>query len=233
MRHISALSAFLIMLSSMKVILSPTMERSDGLTALGVLLLLAVSALSLLGASLVMPESYSWLSNTTSESGAQGVAGAWLARLGFLTFGLAVLWLAATLRSVWARGANWLHAAFGVFMIATAAFSHRPWVASAPFDPVEDFLHSFTATAMGFAFALGVLVRLLQREKHDLSGRTFDIAALVVATVIPILMVYLPTMDGLIQRIMFLTAYLWYGNEVLLVRAPGRRASGKPLKPTP
>ncbi|MBI5611956.1 MAG: DUF998 domain-containing protein [Gammaproteobacteria bacterium] len=226
------MGAVFIMLSSTKSFFSPTTEQSHGLAALGVLLLLAVSALSLLAAPLVMPESYSWLSNTTSESGAQGVAGAWLARLGFLTFGLAVLLLTASLRSVWARGANWLHAAFGVFMIATAAFSHRPWVVDAAFDPIEDFLHSFTATAMGFAFALGVLVRLLQRERHGLCSRAFDITALVTATVIPILMVYLPTMDGLVQRLMFLTAYLWYGNEALLVRAPGRGAPNKPLEST-
>lgn len=204
----------------MKRFLSPATKRSHGLTALGVSLLLAVSALSLLAAPQVMPESYSWLSHTTSESGAQGVAGAWLARLGFFTFGLAVLWLAASLRSEWARGANWLHTAFGLLMMATAVFSHRSWVAGASFDPTEDFLHSFTATAMGFAFALGVLVRLLQREKHDLYNRALDMTALVIATVIPILMVYLPTMDGLIQRLMFLTAYLWYGHEAQLVRQP-------------
>ncbi len=221
------------MLSLMRRFLSPATEQSQGLTALGVPLLLAVSALSLLAAPLVMPESYSWLSNTTSESGAQGVLGAWLTRLGFLSFGLAVLWLVVSLRSVWARGANWLHAAFGVLMVATAAFSHRPWEVDARFDPVEDILHSFTATAMGFAFALGVLVRLLQREKHDLYSRAFDVAALVIATVIPILMAYLPAMDGLIQRLMFLTAYLWYGNETLLVRELGKRAPNKPLGSTP
>lgn len=204
---------------SMKRFLAPATEQRQGLTALGVPLLLAVSALSLLAAPLLMPGSYSWVSNTTSESGAQGVAGAWLARLGFLIFGLTVLWLAASLRSVWARGANWLHAAFGVLMIATAVFSHRPWEVDARFDPVEDLLHSFTATAMGFAFAFGVLVRLLQREKHEVYRRAFDLAALVVATVISILMVYLPTMDGLIQRLMFLTAYLWYGNEARRVHA--------------
>lgn len=215
------------------IFLSPTTEQSGRRNVVGVLLLLFVSALSLLGAPLVMPEGYSWLSNTTSESGAQGVAGAWLARLGFLTFGLAVLWLAAYMRSVWARGVKWLHAAFGAFMTATAAFSHRPWVANIPYDPVEDYLHSFTATAMGFAFALGVLVRLLQRERHDCYGRAFDLAALVVATVIPVLMLYLPTMDGLIQRLMFVTAYLWYGNEALRVRAHARVACNKPLEPKP
>ncbi len=220
------------MLSLMKNILSPTPAQSHKLAAFGAPLLLAISAFSLLAAPLLMPESYSWLSHTTSESGAQGVSGAWLARLGFLTFGLAVLWLAASLRSVWPRGANWLHTAFAVFMIATATFSHQPWMVGTPFDPVEDSLHSFTATAMGFAFALGVLVRLLQRDRRDLYSRAFDLAALLAATVIPLLMVYLPTTDGLLQRLMFLTAYLWYGNEALLIHKIGSGAPNKPLEPT-
>lgn len=219
------------MLRSMKIILFSTTALSNRLKALSVLLLLAVSALSLLVAPLLMPESYSWLSNTTSESGAQGVKGAWLSRLGFLTFGLSVLFLAASMRYIWARWVKWLHTAFGVFMTATAVFSHRSWLAHAAFDPVEDSLHSFTATAMGFAFALGVLVRFLQRERHDMYSKVFDIAALVAATLIPILMLYLPALDGLIQRLMFMTAYLWYGNEALRIQC-SKNSPNKTLEPT-
>jgi hypothetical protein len=53
-----------------------------------------------------MPESYDWIEHTTSESAAQGVEGAWLARLGFLSFGLAVLWLSTGIKQTWARGAR-------------------------------------------------------------------------------------------------------------------------------
>jgi hypothetical protein len=44
-------------------------------------------------------------------------------------------------------------------MAGAAAFSMRAWMPSAAFDPIEDGLHSFAATAMGFSFALGVLVQ--------------------------------------------------------------------------
>lgn len=179
--------------------------------------LLTVSAISLAASPWLMPEGYSWISNTTSESAAQGIEGAWLARLGFLAFGLAVLGLSASLRSVWARGTMWFHASFGACMTAAAAFSHRPWMAGIPFDPVEDFLHSCAATAMGFAFALGVLVRFFQRKRTQEPGSGFDIAAVVAACVCPLLMVWLPGVEGLLQRLMFLTAFLWYGNEARLV----------------
>jgi hypothetical protein len=39
-----------------------------------------------------------------------------------------LLWLGAALGGIWARSALQCHVAFGVFMVATAAFSHRPWI---------------------------------------------------------------------------------------------------------
>lgn len=197
-------------------LLSPIRSNELPRTMPGVIGLLLLSAVALGVAPLFMPSSYSSLANTTSESAAQGVEYAWVARLGFLAFGLAVLWLAAALRHSWARGVQWLHMAFGVLMIATAAFSHRSWVVGAQFDPVEDALHSFTATAMGFAFSFGVLARLLQRGRQGEPGRAFDAVALVAATVIPLLMARFAGLDGVIQRLMFFVAYLWYARETRL-----------------
>lgn len=214
-------------------LLSPIRASEPSGAMLGVVGLLLLSAVALGVAPLLMPASYSSLANTTSESAAQGVEYAWVARLGFLAFGLAVLWLAAALRKSWARGAQWLHMAFGVLMIATAAFSHRSWVAGAQFDPIEDVLHSFTATAMGFAFSLGVLARLLQRGRQGEPGRALDAVALVAATVIPLLMARFVGLDGVIQRLMFLVAYLWYARETLLLRHLDGEAPNNTLQPTP
>ncbi len=177
----------------------------------GVLVMLALSMTALLMAPMLMPGGYSWLIHTTSESAAQGLAGAWLARLGFLLFGLAVLWLASASDHTWSRAAVWMHIGFGVMMVATAAFSHRPFLPGVPFDPVEDWLHSFTATLMGFAFSFGVFFRFLQRENSAM--RILDLAALASAIFIPLLMMNFPGITGLVQRLMFLVAYLWYGTE--------------------
>lgn len=188
--------------------------------SVGVPILLVGSALAL--APALMPEGYSWLTHTTSESAAQGVRGAWLARLGFMLLGLAVLWLCVALATVWAPGATWLHGAFAVFMLATAAFSTRSWVRGAPFDPAEDFLHSLAATAMGFAFAFGVLARLLQRARTRARGRPLDALAISAATLVPLIMQWLAPLEGLLQRLMFAIAYLWYGVESHAARG-GRR----------
>ena len=201
----------------MKSLLVPKTTQNNKLTFFGVLLLLIFSATSVFVAPVFMPDSYSWLSNAISESAAQGVQGAWIARFGFLSFGLAVLWLSISLRAIWARGAYWMHLAFGIFMVSTAAFSHRPWLDNVPFDSFEDVLHSFTATGMGFAFSFGVLARLLQRGMNDKPKRIFDVIALLTATFIPLLMNYWSSMGGIAQRLLFLVAYLWYGNESLLI----------------
>ncbi|NPV57841.1 MAG: DUF998 domain-containing protein [Anaerolineae bacterium] len=176
--------------------------------------MLVLSILALAFAPRLMPSGYNWLRNTTSESAAQSTPGAWLGRLGFLLFGLAVLWLAARLKTKWTPPTRLLLGAFGVLMIATAAFSHKPWFPGLPVDKFEDSLHSFAATAMGFAFAIGVMLRLLERGQDRL-GQIFDLVAVVAAVAIPLAMNSLPEWDGLLQRSMFGIAYVWYALEVL------------------
>ena len=151
-----------------------------------------------------------------------------------MVFGLAVLWLAAGAARSWGRGAVWMHAAFGVCMVATAAFSARPWWEGAAFDSVEDLLHSVTATAMGFAFVFGVALRLAQRwfggsfagsvAARGRWGVVLDVVAVAAASVIPLIMVFQADVAGLVQRLMFTVAYVWYAAAAWEAGAwPGSR----------
>lgn len=188
----------------------------------GILILICLSIVALLAAPALMPEGYSWLTHTTSESAAQGLTGAWVARTGFVMLGFAVLWLVAAAFRISSRGASWMHLTFGVMMIGTAVYSHRPFIAGVPFDPIEDWLHSFTATLMGFAFSLGVFLRFIQRWKSAM--QVLDVAALISAIGIPLLMMNYPGISGLVQRVMFLVAYLWYGTEAWQLGKPQIKA---------
>jgi hypothetical membrane protein len=191
-----------------------------------VLLVLAVSAVSLALAPALMPDSYSWTSHTTSESGAQGVDGAWLARLGFLLLGLAVIWLAVLSRPRWGRWGTALHLTFGAFMTATAAFSTRPWEEGAGFDRTEDHLHSIASTIVGLSFAFGVLAVGLKRDTARLPTRAFDLVAIAVAGVLlPIGMTIWAEADGVLQRAIFLIAYAWYATEALRLSEPEARST--------
>jgi hypothetical protein len=190
-------------------------DRTGSLTAACVLTGLALSAVALATAPLLMPESYSWVAHTTSESAAQGVRGAWLARLGFVLFGLSTIALVSAARERWGAIAAGLHYVFGAMLIATAAFSTRPWTPAA-FDATEDALHSVAATAMGFAFALGVVATAIHRGRHHpgpvrVGSWAFDVIVVVASVGLPLAMSSLPGSDGALQRLMFALAYLWYG----------------------
>jgi hypothetical protein len=203
-----------------------TGDATSGRAARAPLVLLALagivaSAVALGLAPLLMPDDYSWVANTTSESGAQGVGGAWAARVGFLLFGLAVLVVAYLRASAWPRVATYLHVAFGVLLAAVAAFSVRSWRPGASFDSTEDALHSVAATAMGFAFAFGVAAVLALRPHVDGgTRRATAVVAIVASVALPGAMGLWPDARGVFQRAMFLVAYVWYAAEALAAPRP-------------
>jgi hypothetical protein len=186
------------------------------------LLLLILSASLIVLAADAMPAPFSWRTHSISESAAQGQHGAWIGRLAFLAFGAAVLMLALAARNGWHRAVFWCHLAFAVCMIGTAAFSHRPWNPPSAGDVTEDLLHSISATGMGFAFAFGVLARLLTRAREQRLRLTLDLLALAAATLLTPLAALLPDLSGLMQRSMFAIAYLWFGYEARTLPRHGR-----------
>ncbi len=191
--------------------------------------LLGLSVAALVAAPLALPASYDWVEHTTSESGAQGLEGAWLARLGFVLFGLAVLAVAGRMAHRWGQRATALHRVFGVCMVGAAAFSSRSWESNVRYDTTEDFLHSVVATVMGFAFAFGVLaVALIGRERGG-RPRLLDGIAVAATVVLPIAMTVDEPRAGLFQRLMFAIAYAWYARETLAVGHP--RSWGEPARP--
>ncbi|MDP3966848.1 MAG: DUF998 domain-containing protein [Nocardioides sp.] len=199
----------------------PAGSATDRWRTWGVLGCLAGSALALGLAPVLMPEGYSWLTHTTSESAAQGVSGAWLARLGFLLLGSAVLWLSVQ-AVAWRRPGRVLHGMFAASLCGAAVFSSRSFDPAAAFDATEDLLHSVTATTMGFAFAFGVVAVGWAQRSRPGRLRALDLLAVVAAVVLPLGMLALPDLAGLLQRMMFLVAYVWYAVEAW--RLPGHGA---------
>jgi hypothetical protein len=174
---------------------------------------LGVSALALALAPLLMPPSYSSVEHTTSESAAQGIGGAWLARGGLATFGVAVIALAWSTRGRWGTVGAAAHAAFGALLVAAAVFSTRPWEPELPYSVAEDLLHSIAATAMGFAFAAGVTVVALRRRRRAGRWSSRDGVAVAASVLLPLGMAGADGLAGALQRVMFLVAYVWYALE--------------------
>jgi hypothetical protein len=192
---------------------------------------LAASALAVAAAPALMPASYSWITNTTSESAAQGITGAWLARVGFVLFGLAVTALAVRCPPAWGAWASVLHYAFGAFMICAAAFATRPWTGQV-FDRTEDALHSAAATAMGFAFAIGVAAAAIHQRRRTVGALLLDAVAVTASIVVPLVMLAAPGVDGATQRLIFAIAYLWYACAAVSILRSQRPSPSDSHRPT-
>ena len=155
-----------------------------------------------------------------------------MARLGFVLFGLAVIWCAARKAGAWRQPATALHVAFGTCLLAVAAFSLRSWQAGAPFDRTEDTLHSVAATVMGFAFALGVAAARWWPGRPA-GFRVLDVVAIAASVVVPLAMAASTGYTGALQRAMFAVAYLWYAREVIdAPRCTEPQASARQEAPT-
>jgi hypothetical protein len=168
-----------------------------------------------------MPESYSWVEYGVSESAAQGVDGAWLARAGMILFGLAVLWLVSLRKDTWGPLATVLHLLFGVSMLGVAAFAAKSWDVDAAFVESEDRLHSLFAGTAGFGFVAALVTLIVQRRHRSIRAAIPDWVALVVAAAVPLFGA--TDVWGLLQRIMFTTAAAWYARESWLEPDDERR----------
>jgi hypothetical protein len=179
---------------------------------LALLAALASAMLLLALAPLVLPPSYSWVELGTSEAAAQGVDGAWVARAGFVLFGLAVLGVCVLRQRSWRWLATALHGCFGVGMVLVAVYSHAPWEAGVPYVELEDQLHSVFSSVVGFSFIAGVAATLAFSRPRTRASALGAVAALMVTGAVPLLMA--SPVWGVLQRLMFFTAAAWYASEV-------------------
>lgn len=193
---------------------------SPSTRSLGIVALLGGSALAVALAPLLMPPSYSAVSMSISESAAQGVRGAWLARLGFVLEGLAVLWLSREAGGRWGVTASRLFLVFGSMMFAVALFSHRPFEAGAAADLREDLFHSIAASTMGMAFVVGTLTAAFRRPSGR--ERMVDLAAAALSLALPVAMSIVPELQGVFQRVLFGVGYCWFGLEAWQLRGAAR-----------
>ena len=194
-----------------------------------VIALLAVSAAFVGFAPILMPAGYSWREHGISESAAQGVDGAWMTRTAFLLFGLAVIRLARRRAVAWQFAGTALHFTFGLCMLAVAAFSTKPWQDDAAYVRSEDMLHTVFASTMGFAFIVGTASVFFARRPRSRRSTAVDLFAVLSTMGLSICMGAFPAVYGLLQRLMFGVAYVWYGCEALAAigrgRTGGRRAA--------
>ncbi|PRZ02670.1 uncharacterized protein DUF998 [Isoptericola sp. CG 20/1183] len=194
------------------------------LSATVVLALLAASAVCVALAPLAVPETYDVVRHSVSEAGGQEVPGAWVARTGFVLLGLAVLLEAGLAGEAWGPWGRSAHGVYGTAIILVGTFSHRAWY-SAPWDRVEDTMHSIAATTVGFAFVIGVVAVSVRRGRRPGPIRVLDAVAVVASVVLPLIMWTAPDVQGVAQRLLFAVGYTWFAVEA--VRLASSAAPGK------
>lgn len=163
--------------------------------------------LTFLIVSTVLPffsfEGYSFLRHTTSHLGAQGSPHSWVMNSTFFLLG-ATAGYAAWKTNVWYHRV--LGGLFGLSLLLTGVFHHAPLVDGVASVAWQDTWHSVFATATGFLFTLlaaghGFMTQGAQRII------AFVLAG--VAIIIPIGMFAIPEVMGVLQRVMFISAFWW------------------------
>jgi len=146
---------------------------------------------------------YSILSNTTSHLGAQGSPYSWVMNIIFIGLGIAAIQVTYSTRI---RYHQIVGAVFGLSLMSTGLFHHAPLLDSVPVNQLQDQVHSFFASATGFSFTL-----LAAGHGFISTGpqKNAGIIMAFVAIIISIAMVIFPAIMGLLQRVMFVSAFGW------------------------
>lgn len=151
-------------------------------------------------------DTYSIIKNTTSHLGAQSTPNAWIMNAAFVLVGISCV-LEAWLH----LGRFWFHkillSIFGLSLALTGIFHHAPIIEGVIFNSFEDKLHSIFATIVGFSFAIYAMSSAFIEKA--VRYRIIDIAVGFTATILSVLMSYLPNYSGIWQRAIFIISFLW------------------------
>ncbi len=174
-----------------------------------------IAALGVLIAPVFLHDGYSALSNSISESAAQNVPTAWIARSALFASGAGTLGVVVLKARIWGRTVATSFAAFGTLWIVSSIFSTKSWVIGTPYNDVENVIHSYAASAMAIV-VLGALVLAFSRKPVRLLDRALAIMLAATATFLPLTSLLAPEFGGIFQRLMFLYTYFWFVRQAKL-----------------
>ncbi|MGD2043267.1 MAG: DUF998 domain-containing protein [Acidimicrobiia bacterium] len=167
---------------------------------------LILSVLMLAFAPLLVADSYSLIENTLSESGGQGVDGAWMLRTGVLLAAFAVF-IMTTISPHWGKTARIALRIYVLGLVALAVFPESPWDGGA-YDGTVAYLHTVSGVVGAASFIVGVMTVSNSRPSRQRGARAFDWMVVLSVALVPQLMLA-TTGDGLLQRTMVALGYAW------------------------
>lgn len=168
-------------------------------TRIAILFFIAAVALG----PLYTVDGYSPVSNVISELAAQNTPRSYIMAVAFVLLGAAIVIEGATAF----RRSLIPFMAYGLFFGAAGLFGHRPITPGLPYSEWVDATHSGLATASGIALTIGFAWQaVLAREPFY----RWTAGALALACVgMPLLMLWQPSSQGVVQRAMYLLVFSW------------------------
>lgn len=166
-----------------------------------------VSLIMLSLAPLAVAGDYSLFDHTLSESGGQGLPGAWAHRVGVLVAAASVLTMTSLSRAVWSRTTRNLMRVYAVALVGLVVFPESAWDGR-PYDQTVAALHTVSGVVGAVAFTLVALSVASTRTADRAKKKLFDVVVAVSVVMIPQVMLFAPG-AGVWQRLMVLLGYIW------------------------
>lgn len=204
-----------------KSLIAPALRNgrlSAGTLIAAAALMLGGSFVALMAAQFLMPDSYSWLEHTISESGAQGLDYAWLVTVGVLLTSSSVFILSVAAGEGWNRRVKAAFLFYAVALVGSAFLQEAPWE-EIPHNETEAYLHTFFTFWAGVGFAFGILFLSRSRERSAKAQIIFDWVMIGTTALIPLVMLSFLDIEGLLQRVLVLIGYAWWFNEIYRMRS--------------
>lgn len=146
---------------------------------------------------------YSIISNTTSHLAAQSSPFAWIMDIVFISLGLISIIINYQTRIVYYQVVGGV---FGFSLIMTAFFPHAPLISNVSINFFFDQIHSIFANLTGFSFTMLAVGHAIMSEKNQ---RICGVIIAIIAMLFSIGMMILPSLMGILQRILFISTFGW------------------------
>lgn len=160
-------------------------------------------------ASYFTPDGYQLLSHTISEMAGQNLSHAWIMRLGFIGFGMLmstglIQGIRKKMIPFWV-GLPFI--AYALSILLTGFFSTYSPLSPLDFNETESQIHSIFATSAGFLLITALLIdtTLHPSRTHQKINGLFMLGI----TLFSALFGLFPSVQGLLQRIMYAISFLW------------------------
>ena len=175
-----------------------------------------------------VPPAYDWTQNTVSDLASQGHTYKWIMQIGFIGFGLLLIWgvlfhLNKNKRAYFLL----LVAVYGLSILMSGIFCTMPIDPSMSFSANESKLHSMFATVAGIAMSLGIFWQFAVSSNHRERWTRFTFFLLVIGIsgMFGLAENYILMIDkGIVQRVLYLVGLAWlvYEERILIL---GRETS--------